>query len=214
MYQNTKLKSNTNVSLIICQFSSCPTQPFFCLNPGFNPYCQLLSYLLLFLGVVMPADQRNRFYLFSIKSLATIFIKCQIHAYFENLLHSLYTFFPGKQRCWRWRLLLNIKCQLFSTAAAGVQCSVSSAPLPPFLASSAQCSLVQRSGAQCSSALPSLHCTGLFTAGETIQFSVNRRQTLQYSAMYCNCSQLQESGADLETSVFLFEKGVFTYDVR
>ena len=134
----------------------CPHSHFalFCLNPGFNPDCQLISYLLMSLGVGMPADQRNRFDLFAIKSLATIFIKCQMHAYFENLLHSLYTFFPGKQRCWRWRLLLNIKCQLF------LNCSCSSAvqfklrPLPPLPAqpSATQCRLVQLSSSQ-----PALH---------------------------------------------------------
>ena len=47
----------------------------------------------MYLGVGMPADQRNRFDLFTIKSQAKVFIKCQMHAYFENLLHSLYTFF-------------------------------------------------------------------------------------------------------------------------
>ena len=125
-------------------------------------------------------------------------------------------FFPGKQRCWRWRLLLNIKCQLF------LNCSCSSAVQyklrpPPSLASSAQCSPVQPTAIQLFPAYTALHCTALFTAGETIQFSVNRRQTLQHSAvhcMYCNCSQLQESGADLERSVFLFENVAFTYNVR
>ena len=159
----------------------------------------------------MPADQRNRFDLFAIKSLATIFIKCQMHAYFENLLHSLYTFFPGKQRCWRWRLLfeyklLNIKCQLFSTAAAGVQFSVSSAPLPSLPA--------QPSAAQCSSALPSLHRAVHSGRNYTIFGQSKVDTTVQCSALYCSCSQLQEAGADLETSVFLFENVAFTHNVR
>ena len=56
-------------------------------------------------------------------------------------------FFPGKQRCWRWRLLLNIKCQLFLNCScrSAVQCKLRP---PPFLASSAQCSLVQLSSSQ------------------------------------------------------------------
>ena len=65
-------------------------------------------------------------------------------------------FFPGKQRCWRWRLLLNIKCQLF------LNCSCSSAVQyklrpPPSLASSAQCSPVQASAAQLFPACTALH---------------------------------------------------------
>ena len=88
-------------------------------------------------------------------------------------------FFPGKQRCWRWRLLLNIKCQLFSTAAAGLQCSVSSAPLPPFLASSAQCSLVQLSSSQ-----SALHWPVHSRRNYTIFGQSKVDTTVQCSALY------------------------------
>ena len=134
--KNLKIENNNPWFNILLHTQSilCATVDSQCLEYlGYITLGLILSYLLMYLGV--PADQRNRFDLFTIKSQGKVFIKCQMHAYFENLLHSLYTFFPGKQRCWRWRLLfeyklLNIKCQLFSTAAAGVQFSVSSAPLP------------------------------------------------------------------------------------
>lgn len=92
-------------------------------------------------------------------------------------------FFPGKQRCWRWRLLLNIKCQLF------LNCSCSSAVQyklrpPPSLASSAQCSPVQASAAQLFPACTALHRAVHSRRNYTIFGQSKVDTTVQCSALY------------------------------
>ena len=90
-------------------------------------------------------------------------------------------FFPGKQRCWRWRLLLNIKCQLFLNCScrSAVQCKLR--PLPPLPAqpSAAQCSLVQLSSSQ-----PALHWAVHSRRNYTIFGQSKVDTTVQCSALY------------------------------
>ena len=113
-------------------------------------------------------------------------------------------FFPGKQRCWRWRLLLNIKCQLF------LNCSCSSAVQyklrpPPSLASSAQCSPVQPSATQLFPA-----CTALGCSQQEKLYNFRSIEGRHYSTVQCTvCTAIAAScrsqGRTLK-QVFFFSK--------